>query len=186
MLAAGEGDLGEGDLLRLLEGLADYGEGLSLGVVFRRDEVGLLEELGVDVALIDELSDLHGVLGGDAKLLELFGLDGDVLALAVLVAFDDLVLLDDGGGRFAFLGGIVDRGGEHLLVADAFAGLAGDLVEADFALGFGRDVELDAELNERDLDLTGPVRAYRHGLASRSAVVVIPNYKAKMSLLVGT
>ena len=47
----------------------------------------------LDLGGVDELRDLHGVLGGDSEFGELFGLDGDVLAFAVLVAFDDLTAL---------------------------------------------------------------------------------------------
>ena len=61
--------------------------------------------------------------GGDAEVLDLFGLDGDVLAFAVLEAFDDVSLFYG-----AFFAG-------DLLMLDALAGLAAELVEAD--LGFG-------------------------------------------------
>jgi hypothetical protein len=44
---------------------------------------------------------------------------------------------------------------------DAFAGLAAELVEADLTLGFGGGKKFDAKGDERDLDLTRPVRA-RH------------------------
>ena len=94
VFAATEGDLAEGDLLGGLEGFADDGEGFGLGVAFGDDEVGLLEERGGDLVVVDELLDLEGVAGGDAEVVDLFGLDGDVLALAVLVAFDDLALFD--------------------------------------------------------------------------------------------
>ena len=137
MLAAGEGDLGEGYLFCFLEGLADDGEGLRLGVVFGDDEVGFFEVLGINIGGVDELGYLHGVLGGDAELIEFPGFDGDVLALAVLVAFDDFVLFDNGGGALwgvvvalgGLRGGVFEGGGEDFLVADALAGGAGDLVE---------------------------------------------------------
>ena len=133
---------------------ADDGEGFGLDVVLGDDEVGLLEVLGRELVERDELRDLDGVLGGDAQVGDLGGLDGDVLALGVFVALDDLVLLD---GRGGFVGACFERGGEHLLVAHALAGGAGDLVEADLALGLGGDEELDAEGDERDLNVTGPV-----------------------------
>ncbi len=142
VFAATEGDLAERDLLRGLEGLADDGEGFGLGVALGGDEVGLLEEGGGDVVVVDELGDLEVVAGGDAEVFDLFGLDGDVLAFAVLVAFDDVALFDG-----AFFAG-------DLLVLDALAGLAAELVEADLGFGLSGGEEIDAEGDERDLDLT--------------------------------
>jgi hypothetical protein len=54
-------------------------------------------------------------------------------------------------------------------VADALAGVAVDLVKLDVGFGFGRDEELDAEGDERDLYLAGPVRT-GHGFTSNSAM----------------
>ena len=158
VLAATEGDLGEGDLFGVLQGFADGEEGFGLRVVFGDDEVGLLEVLGVDLVLVDELRDLHGVLGGDAEVRELFGLDGDVVALGVLVAFDDLALADDGFLRRGFVGAVLDGGGEHLLVAHALAGAAIDLMELDVALGLSGDEEFYTERDERDCYLSAPIR----------------------------
>ena len=133
VLAASEGDLAEGYLLCGLESFAHYGKGLGLHVVFGDDEVWLLEEFGIDLVYVDELGDGDGVAGGDAEIFDLLGLDGDVLALAVLVSLNDVALFD---GTF-FAG--------DLLVLDALAGLATELVEADLALGFSCGEELDAE-----------------------------------------
>ena len=127
-------------------------------VVLGDDEVGLLEELRVDLVFVDELRDLHGVLGGNAQVRELFGLDGDVLALGVFVAFDDLALADDGFLRSSFVGAVLDGGGEHLLVAHALTGAAIDLMEVDVALGFSGDEELYTERDERDCYLSAPIR----------------------------
>jgi hypothetical protein len=136
---------------RFREGGAYDGEGLRLHVIFGDNEVGLLQILGRDLVERDELRDLNGVLGGDAQVGDLGGLDHDVLALGVFVALDDLVLLD---GRGGLVGRLFDGGGEDLLVANALAGGARELVEANLALGFGGDKELDADADERNLDMT--------------------------------
>src|SRR6185312_1556650 len=101
-----------------------------------------------------ELGDVDGVLGGYAQVGNLRGLDHDVLALGVLVALDDLILLHWGG---RFVGRLLDSGGENLLVADPLAGRARDLMKADLGLGFRGDKQFDAEGDERNLNLTGPI-----------------------------
>jgi hypothetical protein len=53
-------------------------------------------------------------------------------------------------------------------VAYALAGGAADLVEADLALGLGGDEELDAEGDEGNLYVTGPVGT-RQKRTSRTA-----------------
>ena len=163
VLAAGEGDAGEGDFLGVDKRLTDGEEGFGLGVVFGDDEVGLLEEGGVDGREIDELGDVHSALGGDAEVGELVGLDGDILAVGVLVAFDDVGFFDGLGG---FVGVALDSGGGDVLVADALAGAAVDEVEVDVAGGLGGDEEFYAEGDQGDLDFTAPIRT-GHGDASR-------------------
>ena len=94
------------------------------------------------------------MLGGHAQVFQFAGLDDDVLALAVFVALDDVVF-DHGRRRLIAL----HRALQHLLVADALAGGAADLVEAELAFAFSGRVQTDAELNERNLDLSGPIRS---------------------------
>ena len=130
------------------------GERFSLDIVFRNDEVWFFKVLGRDLIEADELLDFDSVLRGDAEVGDLGGLDEDVLALAVFVTFYDLIFLHWRGG---FVGRLFERGREDLLVTDTLASGAADLVEADLALGFGGDEEFDAEGDERDLDMTGPV-----------------------------
>jgi hypothetical protein len=100
---------------------------------------------------------------------EFVGFEGDVLALGILVAFDDLGFLDDFGLIGSIVWRTVDGGGKDLLVLYALAGLAVDLVEVDVGPGFGCDEELDAEADEGDLDLSGPVGAC-HGVTSKIAM----------------
>jgi hypothetical protein len=154
VFSAGEGDTREGDFVGVDERLADGEEGFGLGVVFGDDEVGLLEEGGVDGSGVDELGDVHGALGGDAEVGELVGLDGDVAAVGVLVAFDDVGFVNRVGG---FVGGAFDGAGGDVLMLDALAGAAVDLVEVDVAGGFGGDEKFDAEGDEGNLDFTAPV-----------------------------
>ena len=146
MFAAAERDLAQRDFMRGLQGLAHHREGLGLGVVLGHDEVRLLVVFGIDFARIDELRDFDRVLRRDAQVLDLVGLDHDVLALAILVTLDDVVLLDR--ALFAFAG--------DLLVADALAGRAAELMEANLALRFGGGKEAHTEGDERNLYLTCP------------------------------
>jgi len=94
---------------------------------------------------------------------EFVGLDGDVAAVGVLVAFDDVGFVDGVGG---FVGVALDCAGGDVLVADALAGAAVDLVKVDIAGGLGGDEEFDAEGDERNLDFTAPVGT-GHGESSR-------------------
>ena len=50
-------------------------------------------------------------------------------------------------------------------MAHALAGRTADLMEANLALGFGGDEELDAEGDEGDLNVTGPVGTCQRHLA---------------------
>jgi hypothetical protein len=140
VFAAAEGNFAETGLLRFGERSADHGKGLGLDVVLGDDEVGLLQVLGREFVERDELGDVYGVLGRDAQVGNLGGLNDDVLAFAVLIPFDDLILFD-GCGRF--VGRLLQRGGEYLLVTDALAGRARDLMEANLSLGLGGNVEFD-------------------------------------------
>jgi hypothetical protein len=149
----------KGNFLGVDQRLAHGGEGLFLRVVFGDDEVGLLEIFGVDLGFVDELRDLHGVLGRHAEVGDFFGLEGDVVALGVFVALHDLRLCDNFRLPGGFIGCGVDGGGEDFLMLHALAAGAVDLMEADLALGFGGDEELDAEADQRDLNLSGPVGA---------------------------
>src|SRR5580692_5222345 len=92
------------------------------------------------------------------KIIELTWFDDDVLPLAVLVAFDDLVLLHDRSGLFA---AALDGAVEHFLVTNSFAGAATDLMEGDLVLCLGSGVKTDTEGHERNSNLTRPVRT-RH------------------------
>jgi hypothetical protein len=155
VLASAEGNLAQACLLRLGQRSANDGEGFALNVVLGDDEVGLLKVLGRELVERDELLDFDGVLGGHAQIGDFGRLDDDVLVLAVFVALYDLILLDR---RSGFARGLFEGGGQDLLVAHALAGGAADLVEADLALGFSGDEQLDAEGDERNLDVAGPVR----------------------------
>ena len=136
MLAAAEGDLAQGNFFCGQQGFADDGEGFGLHGVLGGDEVGLFEEGRWDFVDVDELGDHEGVAGGDAEVLDLLGLDGDVLAFTVFVPLDDVILLNRTG---------VEVGGGDFLVLDAFAGLTAELMKVDFTFGFGGGKKLDSE-----------------------------------------
>ena len=140
MLAATEGDLAKRRLIGLFERAADDGKSLRLHVVFWDDEVRLLEILRRKLIEADELGHLDGVLRGNAQLRQFFGLNEDILALAVFEAFHDVVLFY---GRTGLVRRLLDCRGEHLLMPYPFAGCAADLVEAHLALRFSSDVQLD-------------------------------------------
>jgi hypothetical protein len=119
------------------------------------DEADLPPEFFEKPYFVDELRHLHGVLGGHPQVGQLFGLDGDVLALGVLVAFDDLGLLNGVGCGVRVA---LDGTRKHFLVLHALAAGAVDLVKMYVGLRLCRNEELDAEADQRDLDLTAPVR----------------------------
>jgi hypothetical protein len=101
--------------------------------IFRSYKIRLLEECWRDLILIDELRHFERVSRWDAQMFNVLGLDGDVFAFAILVAFDDVRVLD---------GAIV---GGDLLVTNALAGLAADLMEVNLALGLSCGKEFDSE-----------------------------------------
>src|SRR3984885_9156499 len=109
MLATAEGYLAERYFFCSLESFANDGESFGLGIAFRGDEVGFFEEGRGDLLFVDELSHFQSVAGRNAQMLNLFGLDGDVFAFAIFVAFDDFVLFD---GTF-FGGDLLMRSEEH-------------------------------------------------------------------------
>jgi len=86
MLAARKGDLADSDFACIQKALTNGGKGLGLRSAFGHDKVGLLNILGLELVLVNELRDSDDVLGWHAEILKLAGLDGDVLPLAVFVA----------------------------------------------------------------------------------------------------
>jgi len=142
VLAAAEGYLPERYLFCGLESFANDGESFSLSVALWRDEVRFLEERRGDFVFVDELLDCERVTRWDAEVLDLFGLDGDVLAFAILVPFDYVCVFD-----WAFFGC-------DLLMLDAFAGFATELMEANFTFCFGGREKFDAERDEGYLNLS--------------------------------
>src|SRR5580765_4779085 len=135
MLTSAEGNLAEGDFVCGLQGFSYHGEGLCLRIVLGHYKVWLLVVFGINFAGINELGDLDRALGRDAQVLDLVGLNHDVLTLAILVTLHNVVLLDR--ALFAFAG--------DLLVADALAGRTAELMEANLAPRFGGGKEIHAE-----------------------------------------
>src|SRR5215469_4267094 len=94
VLAVVHGELGDGDVFAFLEGLGEQrvrAPARFLG----KHVIGGIEVDRVDLGFLDELEDLHGLGGLGLDLLDLFGLDDDVLVLAEFVALDDLTAVDD-------------------------------------------------------------------------------------------
>lgn len=143
MFAAAEGDFADAERGGLLQSFAHDGEGFGLGVVFGCDEVGAVEERLGQLIGFDELVNLHGGGGGEAEGLELVGIDLDVLVAGVLVALDDVGLVD-----FA---GIVD-----VAVVDALVGAAIDEMEFNLAGRIGGGEDADGDGDDGDLNGSGP------------------------------
>jgi len=78
-------------------------------------------------------------------------LDDDVLTFTVLIALDNLILLNHAAGLTT---ADIDCALQHLLMPDALAGATADLVETDIALRFSCHVKTYPERHKRYLDLT--------------------------------
>ncbi len=150
MPAAAEGNLSQCSFARLLHGLAHHGKCLRGFLGLRNDKIWRLEERGRQFIQCDELLHVNYVLGLDAQLRDLFGIDGEIFSLAVFVSLDDLRVLD----RLAVA--------DHVQVADSLAGGAIDLMETYAGLGVGGGKQLNAEGNQRDLELPRPIWTTGH------------------------
>ena len=140
-------DAGDGVLLLLGHGLVDDGERAGTGLAFGHEVVRLAAEVErVDLLLGHEGVDVHRLVALGTQLVQLLGLDGDVLALGVLVPRDDLIVRDLA----------VDRAG--LLVVDAGVAVAVELVQMNLAAAVGGGVRLDRDRDETELEIAGPDR----------------------------
>ncbi len=143
MLAAAHGDLSQAGGVGLLERLPHHGERFGLRVLIRNNKIRLLKERRIELLKVDELLHLQRVLRRNAEVLDLLRVDLGVLAFAVLIALHDVGFFDR---LFIRL--------RDLLVTDTCPGFTVDLVKVNFAFGFGGGKELDAERNQRNLDLS--------------------------------
>jgi hypothetical protein len=133
VLARREDDPAECNHALLADCLADDRERLLADLAVRHEIVRAVEVQFVDLLLRYELVDLDRPLALDRYRLKLFGLDLDVLALADLVALDDLLGTD-----------LVAGLGVDLSVLDPVAGVLVDLVEADlFSLAACRNGDVN-------------------------------------------
>jgi hypothetical protein len=82
------------------------------------------------------------VLRWHTQIFEFARFDDDVLAFAVLVPLNDLVLAY--GGGWSFVGGVYGTL-QDLLMPDAFTSASADLMEADLALGLSCNEYVDPE-----------------------------------------
>jgi hypothetical protein len=151
VLARCEDDLAERNHSFLVDGFADHCKGLLPDLSLRNDVVGVIEIQLIDLGFGNERLDLNDALALECNRVELFGFELDVLALADLVAFDDVVGLDLAPSLCI-----------HLLVLDPVAGLLVQLMEADLlALGRGRE-QRDRARDQRQLEIAFPIRAWGH------------------------
>ena len=134
---AAQNEIADADLVGLVQRLQHDGVAFLGGIAVGKKVIGLLEIAGVDGRRFDEAHELDGLLALELQLVDLLLVEQDVLALLVLVALDDVLVLDRADA------------GRHLLVADALAGGLVDLVKLDLPLGAGGGIEADRDIDER-------------------------------------
>src|SRR5208337_2032089 len=118
VLAGREDDLADCDHALFADGFPDHGERLLADLSIWRDVIGAVQVEFVYLLLGHELVDIDHALALDRHGFELFGVKLDILALA------DLVALDDVGGL-----NLVPALGIDLAVLDAVAGVLIELME---------------------------------------------------------
>ena len=152
MLARGEHHLADRDHSLLADRFADHRERLLPDLAIRHDVIGIVEIELVDLLARHELVDLDRALALDRDRFQLFRLELEVLALADLVALDDV-------GRLDLVAGV----GIDLAILDAMAGVLVELVEADLFALAGRGKERDRARDQGQLQIAFPIRTRGHG-----------------------
>ena len=94
VFAVVHGELGDGHVAGLFHRLGQQRVGPAAGFI-RHQKIRRFEVDGIHFLVLHELQDLHRLRGFGFDLLDFFRFDNDVLALAILVALDDLVAFDD-------------------------------------------------------------------------------------------
>src|SRR5579862_10052218 len=148
------------------DGFADYGECLLSDFTVGHDVIGVRQIEIVDLPLGHELIDFDGALALERDGLKLLRLQGDVIALA------DLVALDDVRGLHVLAGFSVD-----LAVADAIAGVAIELVKTDLLAPGRRGEQRDGARNKRELEIPLPISTRGHW--STPSIVVLDSKGAQ-------
>ena len=99
---AAQNKIADADLVRLVQRLQHDGVAFFGGVAVGKEVIGLLEIAGVDCRRLDEAHELDGLLALELQLVDLLLVEQDVFALLVLVALDDVLVLDraDAGATF--------------------------------------------------------------------------------------
>ena len=151
MLAVGEDDPSDRDLVHLADGLADHRECVMADLAVGPQVVGPDEVAGVDLVAVDELVDLNGAGGFQCNVFELLLRDLNEGVFVERVALDDVLVGD-------FLACV----GVHLQVLDAVAGLPVELVERDLLALRGGRVQRDRTRDERKSEEAFPVGARGH------------------------
>src|SRR5205823_14639607 len=116
-LLAANDDLADRDLAGIPQGFADHPVAFLGDAAVRDQVIGRVEIDRVDV--IDKFDDVDRVGGFEPQPLQIVGIDGDIAALFVFVALDDVLALDRAQPRY------------DQLLADALARGLVDLVKAD-------------------------------------------------------
>ena len=92
--AAGQHQAGDGDLAGLAHGFAQHAEGFLGHGAIGREVIGRVLVENIDLILVDEGLDIHGVIGLDAHCFEVGILNDYILLILVLVAAHQIGALD--------------------------------------------------------------------------------------------
>ena len=142
--------MAEANLLGSPQRLAQYDEGFFREIIGGHDIIGPLIIEDVNLVSVDKLRKFQRLLAFQLHRLNLFWLQQDIIALADLVAFDDVLRLDGTDAR------------DRLLVTDTLAAGLVDLVKGNLGARLGRGVNFDRYRNQREPDLPLPICARRH------------------------
>jgi hypothetical protein len=151
VLAVGQHDPTDRDLVHLSDGFPDHREGVVADLAVGPQVVRTDQVTGVDLLALDKLVDFDGARGFQRELLKLLLGHLDELILVEHVALDDIVVRH-------LLAGV----GVHLGVLDAMAGLPVELVERDLLALRGGRVQRDRTGDEGQTEEAFPVSARGH------------------------
>jgi hypothetical protein len=129
-------------------------------IAVRQQVIGLLPELRGDVVLGDEANHVDRVLGFELEFVQLLGTDEKMMPLGMLVALNDLLL----GNLFKATLGV-----NTLQVSDRLPRWRVDHAERDRFLSGRGGVESDRNEDERETEVAGPERRWRHRIETRNA-----------------
>jgi hypothetical protein len=148
VLAVGQHDPPDRDLVHRSNGLPDHCESVVADLAVGPQVVGTDQVAGVDLIALDEFVDLDGAGGFQRELVQLFLADLDEVVFVERIGLDDVLVRD-----------LLASVGVHFGILDPVAGFPVELVERDL-LGFrGGRVQRDGTGDERKAQEAFPVRA---------------------------